>query len=292
MDINVQHDPDYTRRVWHHGRADQDKMRSSLNTFDWENEFDLNYFDAGFQASFLNKVAFNIASNFIPNEEVIVKARDPPWLTKQLKKELNRLERFHKKVRRHGYKAEDTCILKQMKENLRDHISRSRASLQAKMGEKLANEFSNTTKYWSLLKMFMNTGTAPVVPTLIENDVFVVDAADKAEVFNKYFAEQCTPISTASILPDMNLRTDAVLCNLNFLHEDIVTIIRSLNPNKAHGWDEVTVRIVKHFDASLARPFHILFRNCLQTGVYPSIWKHANVVPIHKQDVKNLIKQL
>ena len=50
----------------------------------------------------------------------------------------------------------------------------------------------------------------------------------------------------------------------------------------------MTVRIVKHFDASLARPLHILFRNCPQTGVYPSIWKHANVVPIHKKDAKNL----
>ena len=81
--------------------------------------------------------------------------------------------------------------------------------------------------------MFMNTDATPVVPTLIENDVFVVDAAEKAELFNKYFADQCTPISTASILPDMNTRTDASLSDINFELENIVKIIRSLNPNKA-----------------------------------------------------------
>ena len=70
--------------------------------------------------------------------------------------------------------------------------------------------------------------------------------------------------------------------------EKILNIIRSLNPNKAHGWDEISVRMIKLSDSALVIRLKIIFENCLRRGVFPEIWKYANVVPVHKKNEKNL----
>ena len=42
--------------------------------------------------------------------------------------------------------------------------------------------------------------------------------------------------------------------------------------------------MIKLSDASLVTPLKIIFTNCLRRGVFPEIWKRANVVPIHKKN--------
>ena len=42
--------------------------------------------------------------------------------------------------------------------------------------------------------------------------------------------------------------------------------------------------MTKTFDESLVRPLSIIFRNSLNSCIYTSTWKEANVVLIHKKD--------
>ena len=70
--------------------------------------------------------------------------------------------------------------------------------------------------------------------------------------------------------------------------DKILAIIRPLNPNKAHGWDETSIRMIKLSDVSLVTPLEIIFTNCLRNGVVPEVWKCANVVPVYKKNEKNL----
>ena len=37
-------------------------------------------------------------------------------------------------------------------------------------------------------------------------------------------------------------------------------------------------------------PLKVIFEESLKRGIFPEIWKKANVVPIHKKEVKTLIK--
>ena len=46
--------------------------------------------------------------------------------------------------------------------------------------------------------------------------------------------------------------------------------------------------MIKLSDAALVVPLKIIFTNCLGSGIFPHIWKHANVVPVHKKNEKNL----
>ena len=69
-----------------------------------------------------------------------------------------------------------------------------------------------------------------------------------------------------------------------------MSIIRSLNSNKAHGWDDISIRMVKMCDESIAYPLKIIFETALKFGIYPDKWKKANVVPVHKKESKNILK--
>ena len=67
-------------------------------------------------------------------------------------------------------------------------------------------------------------------------------------------------------------------------------IIRNLDPNKSHGWDNLLVRMIKLYGDSLTYPLKCIFEGALQEGRYPDSWKKANVVPAHKKESKSLIK--
>ena len=48
--------------------------------------------------------------------------------------------------------------------------------------------------------------------------------------------------------------------------------------------------MIKICAESIVVPLTIIFNKALTTSVYPDIWKRGNVVPVHKKDSKNLVK--
>ena len=88
--------------------------------------------------------------------------------------------------------------------------------------------------------------------------------------------------------PGVKGLTTTLISDFAISEAKILNVIRSLNPNKAHGWDEISVRLIKLSDDALVLPLKIIFTNCLRRGLFPEIWKHANVVPVHKKNEKNL----
>ena len=65
-----------------------------------------------------------------------------------------------------------------------------------------------------------------------------------------------------------------------------IYIIHSLNINKAHGYNDLSIRLLKICGSSIVKPLSIIFKNCLQSTSFPNNWKKSNVVPIHKKGDK------
>jgi len=59
-----------------------------------------------------------------------------------------------------------------------------------------------------------------------------------------------------------------------------------LNANKAQGPDGIPPRVLKELHAQLANPLCVLFNKSIDSGIVPSDWKKANVVPIFKKRYK------
>ena len=106
--------------------------------------------------------------------------------------------------------------------------------------------------------------------------------------YSDYFSLQCSTLDTGSEIPEEVIIDIPPLANIAISDEKVLKIIQSLNPNKAHGWDGIAVRMIKVCDSSLLVPLKIIFDSCIIHGSFPEAWKRANVVPIHKKNSKNL----
>ena len=139
-----------------------------------------------------------------------------------------------------------------------------------------------------MINTVLNKAKIPIIPPLLEDGLFVTDFTQKAQLFNDYFILQFTTIDTGSKVPENIPVTCTLINDFAISDEKILRIIRSLNANKAHCWDEISVRMIKLSDVALVVPLKIIFTNCLRSGLFPHTWKHANVVPVHKKNEKNL----
>ena len=105
------------------------------------------------------------------------------------------------------------------------------------------------------------------------NDKFVTDIQAEADIFNKFFADQCTPLKNNSMVPTNQLfMTQARLRSLDFDEGEILKTIRSLNINKAHGHHDISIRMIKICDESVVKPLLILFKSSLKLSYYPDIF--------------------
>ena len=127
----------------------------------------------------------------------------------------------------------------------------------------------------------------PCIPPIFHGDKFIVDFQEKKEIFNSFFADQCSPISNGRVLPsELPLRADSSLSSCHFIKDDILQIINNLDPNKAHGHDEISIRMLKICGDSICRLLNIIFKTCLRTGIFPLEW------PILFQFTKKVISRL
>ena len=74
--------------------------------------------------------------------------------------------------------------------------------------------------------------------------------------------------------------------------DNILKIIAKLDPNKVHGHDKMSIRMIKICSTSICKPLRLIFNHCIDSGIYPCEWKKANVVPIHKKGDKQTFKKL
>ena len=115
--------------------------------------------------------------------------------------------------------------------------------------------------------------------------------SEKAEIFNEFFAKQCTVVPNSSRLLSVFIsNTDKHLSTVTFYENEIKRAIRDLDPNKAHRNDMISIRMLSICDDSLCGPLGLIFQPCFKNGKYPSEWKKANVVPTYKKNDKQLVK--
>ena len=111
-----------------------------------------------------------------------------------------------------------------------------------------------------------------------------------SDTSHEFSNSPCTPINNSSTLPPFEYKVNSKIEDVSFSELEIVSIIRSLNSNKAHGWDGISIRMIKICDETVALPLKIIFDTALKSGCYPDKWKRAYVVPVHKKESKNILK--
>ena len=286
VNFKVFYPPPYKRKLWDYKNADINKINESLSRIDWENHFRTK--DLNEQVKFLNDCIINVCSNYCPNKIIICRDKDAKWMTDDIKKLLREKEKNYKTFVKNEFKQEDKAKLKSKQRECSKDISEAKEGYLIKEGGKLNDPLLGPKKYWALLNTFLNKKKIPLIPPILEDNVFITDAKLKADLFNTYFASQCVPFTTGSQLPPIYYRTESRLSDLIISTDMMLSIINSLNPNKSHGCDNISIKMIQICRNVIVFPLKIIFDNCVKTGLFPDLWKMSNVCPVYKKGSKNL----
>ena len=87
---------------------------------------------------------------------------------------------------------------------------------------------------------------------LLHDDKFITNFKEKTEVFNKSFAKQCSLTNKnnefSSVLSN---KTHKLLLTIHFTSDDILKMIKNLDPNKEHSHDMISIWMIKTCDVSI-----------------------------------------
>ena len=229
-------------------------------------------------------------SNYIPHETVICDDRYPPWINKDIKQLILDKNHAYKSYIRNDKSLQFFNQFQFLQTRLSFLIEESKNQCYARLSHKLLDPKTSQKSYWSILKT-LNNKKIPCISPLLHQDKFATDFKEKANIFNNFFANQCCIVSNISELPVILTRkTHESLSKIDFSTDDILKIIRNLDPNKAHGHDMISIRMIKICDTSICRPPKLIFQACLESGNFPNEWKKANVVSVHKKGDKQILK--
>ena len=118
---------------------------------------------------------------------------------------------------------------------------------------------------------------------MLVNNKIISNFSEKVNLFHKFFAFQCTPLENNSSLPPSCLKTDR---SLSSLEPNIFPIIKNLDPNKSHGWDNLSIRKIKLCAKSITYALKLIFQASLQEGVFPSCCKKSQLSQCTKRKIK------
>ena len=178
--------------------------------------------------------------------------------------------------------------LKTMHNLIYETLESCKSKYYENFSKKLCSKATSPKYYWSLLKTMLNDKKVPRIPPIFHDNKFITDFSKIADLFNSFFAKQCSIIENNSVLPSStNPITDQYLANIEFTKDDIKRII---DPNKAPGHDMIIIRMLKISGDAVIEPLFKIFKNCLKRGIFPDDWKKGKIVPIFKKGDKQNIK--
>ena len=270
LNLQIEYPPPYIREVWDYGKAQVNLINKAIKNFNWNELFSGQNIHN--QIKLFNTTILNIFRNFIPSKVILCDYKESPWLNDEIRLLIKQKKLIYRTQRK--YNDFDIGIM-------------SKLAYYRRIAFKLNDPSMAPKTYWSILKSFVNGKKIPLIPPILVNDQLVTNLLEKANLFNDFCIQQCNTIENDSTLPnDLNFETAERISSFDISKDKITKVIKSLDPNKAHGHDGISIRMLKLCASSISKPLFLLFEHSLENECFPNEWKKANIVPIHKKGNK------
>ena len=176
---------------------------------------------------------------------------------------------------------EIVLLLKKKNTLRRKAKSRETVYLWAKFRRLRAEIKKLETRFWSYYK------TNRIPNTISYGNITATDSISKANVFNTFFHACDNSIYTTVSHSLNDSMSVPCLSNVVLDSEDVLKALHSLDIHKASC--RIPSKLLKECGNAIAAPLTRLFNVSLSTGEFPTQWKDANLVPIHKTGRKSQV---
>ena len=267
----------------------KEKFASSLMKVCWDNIFgtspsnDVNEY----YKLFIQKIE-SIFDDCFPVTKISRKAaRSKLWMTPEVNKIVNNKNNLYKKW----------LQTKTLQDQVRYKISRNNCNTVIKKAKedyynKLFDEKTNTVKaIWKNLNSMLgrqNNCRKSLISKVVINEQEVHNAKDICNEFNQYFSNVGNVLN--SMLPPTSTSFTS-FCNVSVLNSifiepvsesEIIDIIDSFDTSKVCNDTCINGKLLKECKLSFVYPLKYIYNLSLETGIVPTDFKIAKVIPIHK----------
>ena len=140
----------------------------------------------------------------------------------------------------------------------------------------------------SLSRMFRGQYARTASPPLNKPDGTVASSnLQKAELLGTMFSNKMSVPDPERALPLTGMLCDETLSTIQINPEKVRLLLKKTNTKKATGPDDISPHILQRCAAELASPLTTVFQACVQESFWPSLWKQARVIPVHKKKSKS-----
>jgi hypothetical protein len=176
---------------------------------------------------------------------------------------------------------------------------------------KKSNNKTKTT--WNIVKTITNNrGPTNNITMMKINDKLSSNPIDIVDAFNHYFLSIAEKLLNNNSCCYSSLNNKDILfylhqncCHsfpkLNFSNMNtnkIKKIILAIKPKNSHGYDEISLKVIKSSASYILSPLTYICNNILLTGIFPDRLKFSEVKPPYKkcgdlpQQIKGLVKPI
>ena len=214
--------------------------------------------------------------------------RMKPWITKEITKAIRIRNKMYQNL--HNNKFKDTELHKQYKKYRNILTNTKEKSKQNYFKNEFKNCKGDSAKTWKVINnIISDKSKASNIPTELEtsNNTFTSSHQQILNSLNIHFANigksqhsQNIDLNQISFYLKIQQKNSIVLQDTTAT--EISNIITSLDPNKASGADEVSVKLLQIIKSIISPLLSSLINDCFKTGTYPDCQKIAKVIPIFK----------
>lgn len=257
---------------------------NQLNATDWSLELAAPTAEAAVDRFYDH--LYDIIDNNVPLKQKR-SPKYPLWFSQTLKSALNRKLKVWRKWKTYNSQADyaEFSLLRTRCKHLMTDCFRKYVESTENLIPK------NIKSFWKYVSSLKKSDT-DYPNTMHLADMYSDKPEEIAELFSGFFSSVFEPSSDILNihLNDLPVSESApCIPGLQLESTTIKKYLNSLDTKKGPGPDKITPFFLKHTRDAISWPLSIIFNRCMIDGIFPTRWKLAYVVPLHKSGPKNSV---
>ncbi|KAL0839920.1 hypothetical protein ABMA28_016536 [Loxostege sticticalis] len=261
-------------------KADFDSINLKIENYDWSGLL------AGLPSEQCVDTFYNTIDNIIKQHAPLSTSRTngfPVWFSHSLITTCKNKQRFWIKWKKFG----NQCDYEKFSRYRSVFKKKCRECYDKYMRSVEDGITKNVKHFWTYISNRKSKSEIPATMHFLNHTSN--DPETICGMFSDFFQSVFEP-ATSSLQqwqpPSETSDQDILLSNLYFSESEILKELKNLDPSKGAGPDGLPPQFFVATATSICKPLHIIYNKCMSEGVFPKVWKLANITPIHKNESK------
>ncbi|CAH2097315.1 unnamed protein product [Euphydryas editha] len=257
-------------------KADYERITFDLSNISWDKELS-SYDCVDDMVEHFYKILREVIAKHVPKSKPRTN-KYPLWFSGALVKVINEKFKYRTKYRKYG-NPRDLITFELLRErctklhnlNYRSYLDSLETTLS-----------SNPKIFWSYIKYKKGRRSSSYPASMSLDNRVASSGPDICNLFALQFSSVFNtnefPVPDTMELPSAS----TYLAMVSVTTDEVFRVLKRLDPTKSAGSDGIPSIFVVKSAKALALPLQIIFNKSLCSGVFPSAWKNALVMPLFK----------